>query len=143
MLTEGEYEDVTERYPDTPDQIKMLRQQFQDFADMVQRQIGELRRDVDAVTKGVLVTAGALSGKPSAGSGSGDQGSKWEQIKRRLQPRLADAIDVLILQGSMSGTQLAAAMRMDRSNCSKNVVSVLLRQGLIVRNGHELSLKQL
>lgn len=70
-------------------------------------------------------------------------GHKWEGIKQRLQPRMRDAIDVLLLQGTMKRTQLAAALQMDYSNCTKNVIGVLIRQGWIVDNNGDLSLKKL
>ena len=69
--------------------------------------------------------------------------SKWEAIKQRLAPRLKEAIDILLIQGPMRRTQLASAMKMDYSNCVKNVVAVLIRQGLLIDNGRELSLKEL
>lgn len=79
-----------------------------------------------------------------ASSGTGSQGNaKWESIKQRLAPRLKEAIDIFLAQGSMNLTNLAAALKMDYSNCSKNVAGVLLRQGLLVKNGRELSLKDL
>jgi hypothetical protein len=43
----------------------------------------------------------------------------------------------------MRRTQLASAMKMDYSNCAKNVIAVLIRQGLIVERGGMLSLKEL
>jgi hypothetical protein len=69
--------------------------------------------------------------------------NKWDAIKLRLAPRLREAVDILQMQGSMKRTQLAAALKMDYSNCTKNVVSVLLRQGWLVDNGGDLSLKPL
>lgn len=69
--------------------------------------------------------------------------SKWEAIKKRLPPRQAEAIDIFLAQGALKRTQLAAAMRMDYSNCTKNVIAVLIRQGLLIESGGQLSLKQL
>lgn len=76
---------------------------------------------------------------PVVGSGS----DRWEQIKRGMPPRLQECIGILQLQGSMKRTQIAAALRMDYSNCTKNVIGVLLRQGWLIENGGQLSLKQL
>lgn len=70
-------------------------------------------------------------------------GSKWEAIKKRLPPRQAEAIDVFLAQGPLKRTQLAAAMRMDYSNCTKNVIAVLVRQGLLIERGGQLSLKEI
>lgn len=69
--------------------------------------------------------------------------SKWDAIKQRNPGRIAEAIDTLLVHGAMSVSQLAAAMRMDRSNCSRNVAGKLMRMGLVVRNGNALSLKTL
>ena len=71
------------------------------------------------------------------------QQAKWEAVKRQMTPRLAQAVDLLMLQGSMKRTQIASALNMDYSNCTKNVIGILLRQGWIVENGGELSLKKL
>lgn len=77
-----------------------------------------------------------LSDSP-AGSG------KWDAIKQRLAPRLREAVDIFLAQGPMKRTQLSSAMRMDYSNCNKNVIGVLLAQGLLVKNGQDLALKEL
>lgn len=69
--------------------------------------------------------------------------SKWAAIKQRLAPRLQDAIDIFLSQGTMTSSALAAALKTSNSNCSTNVVGPLLRQGLLVRNGRELQLKSL
>jgi DNA-binding transcriptional regulator YdaS (Cro superfamily) len=76
-------------------------------------------------------------------SASETQSSKWDAIKKKLPPRHAEAIDILMLQGSMRRKQLAAALKMDYSNCSSNLIGPLLRQGWFVDNGGSLSLKDL
>jgi hypothetical protein len=68
---------------------------------------------------------------------------RWDAIKRSLPPRLAQAIDVLLTQGPKTNMQLAAAMRMDRTNCNNNVTLKLKQMGLIVKNGNEYSVKDL
>lgn len=68
---------------------------------------------------------------------------KWDAIKKRLPPKQAAAIDIFLAQGSLRRTQLAAAMQMDYSNCTKNVIAVLVRQGLLIESGGLLSLKDL
>ncbi len=80
---------------------------------------------------------------PVHGLDGGEAQGKWEAIKQRLAPRMREAVDILLMQGSMKRTQLAAALKMDYSNCTKNVVGILLRQGWIVDNGGNLSLKEL
>lgn len=68
---------------------------------------------------------------------------KWGAIKQRLAPRLREAVDLLLTQGGMRRTQIAAALKMDYANCAKNVIGVLIRQGLIEENSGMLSLKKL
>lgn len=68
---------------------------------------------------------------------------KWDAIKARNPGRIAQAIDVLLIHGTMNNSQLAAAMKMNRSNCSNNVVTKLRSMGLIIKNGSELSLRPL
>jgi hypothetical protein len=69
--------------------------------------------------------------------------SRWDAIKSRLPPRLRDAIDVLLVHGVMSVSQLAAALKTSRQNCGDNIVKKLKSMGLIIKEGRELSLKQL
>src|SRR5215475_11425746 len=64
-----------------------------------------------------------------------------EFLTKQFASRLAQAVDVLRTQGAMTNTQLAYALKMNRNNCANNVTGVLLRQGLAVRNGNEVSLK--
>lgn len=78
-----------------------------------------------------------------ADGGASRNAGIWDGIKQRLAPRMQEAIDVLLLQKTMKRTQLASALKMDYSNCTKNVISPLIRQGWIVENGGNLSLKQL
>lgn len=80
---------------------------------------------------------------PISGLDGDSSQAKWDAIKQRLAPRMREAVDILLMQGSMKRTQLAAALKMDYSNCTKNVVGILLRQGWIVDNGGNLSLKEL
>jgi hypothetical protein len=103
--------------------VAALRHQLEPWYKALQQLFGEMDKlGVDAVT-------------PAS--------SQWEAVKQRLAPRLREAIDILLVQKAMKRTQLAAALRMDYSNCNKNVIGVLLRQGLMVDNGRELSLKEL
>lgn len=69
--------------------------------------------------------------------------SKWEAIKARNAGKAAEAIDVLLIHGSMNTNQLSAALKMGYESCRVNVVDKLRRQGLLVKNGRDLSLKEL
>jgi hypothetical protein len=104
----------------------------------------EMQEELDTI-KGILMRQyGAF--KASFGDQSivtTDAADKWTAIKARMAPRLREAIDVLLLQGSMKRTQIASALKMDYSNCTKNVIGVLKAQGWIVEHGGNLSLKRL
>lgn len=69
--------------------------------------------------------------------------NKWDAVKQRMPQRHREAIDVLLLSGSLKRTQLAAALKMDYANCAKNVIAILIRQGWLIDSGGNLSLKQL
>lgn len=81
-----------------------------------------------------------IGGEEAGGSGPA---AKWDAIKSKMPPRHRECIDLLLLQGKMRRTQIASALKMDYSNCTKNVIRALLRAGWLVANGNELMLKQL
>lgn len=76
-----------------------------------------------------------ISSEPSDG--------KWEAVKSRLQPSHRKVIDVLLLQGAMTRKQISAAVQMNYTNCVNNVIGPLIRQGWLVDNGRDISLKEL
>jgi hypothetical protein len=82
-------------------------------------------------------------GVTEAGASPAGSNSKWAAIKQRNPGRIAEAIDTLLVHGSLNSSQLAAAMHIDRSNCSKNVIPKLVSMGLIRRDGRLLSLKEM
>ena len=130
-LLDGEVEYIDDPGPDP---VEMLR-----------AEVAELRDELSAIKSIMLRQYGAYRqafGEQSTVVSS-DGADKWNAIKQRLAPRQREAIEILLLQGSMKRTQLAAAMKMDYSNCTKNVVGILLRQGWLIDNGGNLSLKQL
>jgi hypothetical protein len=88
------------------------------------------------------VAAGKIDLKTVESSASNGD-ARWDAIKRGLAPRLAQAIDVLLTHGAKTNSQLAAAMKMDRTNCNNNVTLKLKQMGLIVKNGNEYSVKGL
>jgi hypothetical protein len=73
----------------------------------------------------------------------GGGGSKWDAIKQRNPGRIAQAIDTLLIQGALTTSQLAAAMRMNRSNCANNVVTKMRSMGLLDKTGDSYSLRPL
>lgn len=120
----------------------------------LEQKVRELESRIDLVKRDAVVIVLNLLAKSMKHVASGEfdlddlpssdaSPSKWDAIKKRLQPRLAEAIDVLLLQGSMRRTQLSAALKMDYSNCNKNVIAILLRQGLVKDSGGMLLLKEL
>ena len=111
----------------------------------LRRQLGPLYRALRAVFGEIELVAGKddapTSPSPSPSSDNGSQSSRWDAIKRGLAPRLAQAIDILLTHGAKTNSQLAAAMKMDRTNCNNNVTLKLKQMGLIVKNGNEYSVK--
>jgi hypothetical protein len=112
--------------------------------EMLKAQVAEMQDELNTIKAILMRQYGAFK----AGFGdqaivTADSSSKWDSIKNRMPPRHKEAIDMLLLQGSMKRTQLASALKMDYSNCTKNVVGVLKSQGWIVENGGNLSLKPL
>lgn len=131
--------DLSDRVSDLEQQVQLLHADLAHTRKDCEKAILKL---LSPLYKALRPAFGDLD--PVAGLDSnGAAGSKWEAIKPRLAPRMRDAIDILLMQGSMKRTQLAAALKMDYSNCTKNVVGILLRQGWIVDNGGNLSLKEL
>lgn len=137
-LLEGEYEEPISTDP-LEGRIARLEDKVAEMRRSVQREavilllnvLGQAMRDIAAKKY-------ALDG-PTIAADTG----KWDAVKSRLAPRLRECIDLLLIQKHMKRTQIAAALKMDYSNCTKNVIAVLLRQGLLEDNGGELSLKDL
>jgi hypothetical protein len=116
--------------------------------------VSDLERRLDTVKRDAVVIVLNLLAKSMKRVAAGEfdidevatatsSPSKWDAIKKRLPPRQSEAIDIFLAQGSLRRTQLAAAMKMDYSNCTKNVIAVLVRQGLLIESGGMLSLKEL
>lgn len=108
------------------------------------RAVSALRRQLSPLHQALRQVFGEMDALGTDEPGSPDgKTDKWNVIKQRLTPRLREAVDILQLQGTMRRTQLATALKMDYSNCTKNVIGVLIRQGWVVDNGGNLSLKEL
>ncbi len=112
--------------------------------ELLRAQVAEMQEELNLI-KGILMRQyGAF--KVSFGDQAivtTDSSDKWAAIKARMAPRLREAIELLLLQGSMKRTQIASALKMDYSNCTKNVIGVLKAQGWVVENNGQLSLKVL
>ena len=136
LLSDGSQEYV-ETGSDLGNQIEDLKRQFAGFTLETLKQVTDLKSRISRIEHGMAIACGD---SPVAIS---DSSNKWEAIKTRLPPRLREAVDILLLQGSMKRTQLASALKMDYSNCTKNVVTVLKAQGWLIEQNGELSLKPL
>jgi hypothetical protein len=138
-LLEGEYEETTafdpmlERISRLEDKVAEMRSTIQrDSVVLLLNVLHQAMRDIAAGKYGLDAPVNSPAG-----------GDKWQAIKSRLAPRLRECVDLLLIQKHMKRTQIAAAMKMDYSNCTKNVIGALLRQGLLQDNNGELSLKEL
>ena len=143
--------------PQPSDPLGELRLRVEDLEDELARlklQLGEIKIEAQ---RSAVVTVLNLLGKSlkhiasgefdieevQSSSPSSTQSSKWDAIKKRLPPSLAEAIGVLALHGSMNNSQLAAALGMARASCSSNIIPKLKAMGLIVKNGNNFELKEL
>jgi hypothetical protein len=132
-------------------------QQLTERLDSVEARFLELESAQSTIKRDAVVTVLSLlteslrhiaSGKmdiPAAVQSVATSGGqdKWAAIKVRNPGKVAEAIDVLLIHGTMNTKQLSAALKMGYDNCRVNVVGKLSRQGLIVKRGRDLSLKQL
>jgi hypothetical protein len=138
------------QYSELPDHVELLSRvrELERRLEMLESRLDLVKRDAVVILLNLLVKSmkQIASGEfdiDDLSSASETQSSKWDAIKKKLPPRHAEAIDILMLQGSMRRKQLAAALKMDYSNCSSNLIGPLLRQGWFVDNGGSLSLKDL
>lgn len=126
-------------------ELEATRAELADVRRENAKALAGIRRVLDPLYKALCVLYGEMEpiGGISVADAPQDNREKWDYIKRNLPPRLQQAIDLLLLQGSMKRTQIAAALKMDYSNCTKNVIGLLVRQGWVVDHGGSLSLKEL
>lgn len=144
LLLEGRQEYVRDQTPELRREIERLVQELREERGRnaaIQNGIRDLRRVLSPLYDSLRLIYEETDAM-RVGS-STPEGLKWDAIKLRLAPRLQAAIDVFLAQGGLTNSQLAVALKMNRTNCSNNVSGALLRQGLLVKNGNTLSLKQL
>lgn len=113
--------------------VRQLRGLLTPFHRFLGNVFGEM--DAIGVTEGASIPAGRVEATTEVSA-------KWDTIKKRNAPRIAEAIDILLAHGTMNMSQLAAALHIGRSNCSGNVLPKLRAQGLIT-GGREFRLKDL
>jgi hypothetical protein len=107
--------------------------------------VGKLRTQLTPLYNALQQLFGdmdAIGGGEAPAAAAGASG-KWVAIKSKMPQRHRECIDLLAIAGKMRRGQIAAAMKMDKSNCSKNVIGILLRQGFLVDNNGEIELRQI
>lgn len=72
-----------------------------------------------------------------------ESSSKWDFWKKRYPGRIAETIDLLLVQKAMNSKQLCHALRCDPRTLAKSVIYHLNSAGLINKNGGQFSLKEL
>src|ERR1700686_1355092 len=137
-LLEGRQEYVEERESDVVAQLESRIEQLEAM-------IPNIKREAVVIVLSLLTESlrHVASGKMDITESAIGSDARWDAIKARLEPRLKEGVDILLLQGPMKRTQIAAALKMDYSNCTKNVIGVLLRRGIAVEKGGHVTLKQL
>lgn len=136
--------------------ISELRRRVTDLEEQLSRERGknrsidngasELRNILSPLHEGLKRIFGELDdmGVGSVGASptpDGRAAAIWEDWKRKFPGHPAKAIDALMLHGSLTQTQLRLHIGCATGTTS-NVVSILNRAGLIVKNGGKISLKE-
>jgi hypothetical protein len=130
------------------EQIQMLEDQLRDARSQVlaleaklehvrkrMSPLYELYQSLQAVfdKSGVIVPTGTGT----------DTITKWEFWKKRYPGRVAEVIDLLLIQREMNGSQLCSALKCDPRTLSAKVIYPLNKAGLINKNGGRYSLKEI
>lgn len=151
LLLEGEVdtrdqeiETLNNRITGLEGELDVARAEARRATQQATRAMANLRRQLSPLYQALQMVFGELDavGVDEAAPSQGNN-PKWEAIKQRMAPRMRETIDLLLLQGAMQRAQIAAALRMDYSNCTKNVIGILMRQGWLVESGGKIALKEL
>jgi chromosome segregation ATPase len=153
LLLEGEVDnrdreldELRAQVQDLEADLEVARAEAKRATQQAARAMANLRRQLSPLYQALQMVFGELDAagvaEPTTAAVQGDA-AKWEAIKQKLAPRMREAIDLLLLQKTMKRTQLAAALKMDYSNCSKNVIGILIRQGWVIDGSNGLYLKEL
>lgn len=98
----------------------------------LQKELLPFKRVIDRIF-GIMDAAGAQEdATPSAG--------KWDKIKQRLTGKDVEVIDLLLVQGAMTVSQIANAIHCS-GEAARQRVDKLRGQGLLVKNGRDVTLK--
>jgi predicted nuclease with TOPRIM domain len=110
----------------------------------LRKQLGPLHHALRAVFGEIELAVGEEEPAPVASSTSqpGASPSKWQAIRQKYSDsRIGDVVEILMLHGAMNQAQIAAALRTDASNVSKNIMPKIKALGLVVKNGDRWSLR--
>jgi hypothetical protein len=128
------------------EEIRSLRDEIIKLRSENSRAIASLRKTLTPLHRSLLQLFGemdAIDGgnTQAAGVGSTDN-SKWDFWKRRYPGRIAEAIDILMLQ-PMNTKQLSHALKCDPRTLTSKVIYPMNQSGLLNKSGGMFSLKQL
>lgn len=150
LLLEGEVdtrdqeiETLNNRIADLEGELDVARAEARRATQQATRAMANLHRQLSPLYQALQMVFGELDAVGVDEAPSQGSNPKWEAIKQRMAPRMRETIDLLLLQGAMQRTQIAAALRMDYTNCTKNVIGILMRQGWLVEHGGKIALKEL
>lgn len=135
-----EIQRLNDRIEELEAELRLARLQAANAKREATLAMGNLKKQLSPLYRALQMVFGELE---AVGDDMQGGGGKWDVVKQRLAPRLREAVDLLLIQGSMKRTQMAAALKMDYSNCTKNVIGALLRQGLLTDDNGQLRLKEL
>jgi len=148
-LLEGTYEDIASMPNTRDEELDSLSARVAELESSLAEAESRAKREAVVTVLNLLgaalrqVASGKIEMPPLDVATTTAPSSRWEAIKQRNPGRIAQAVDTLLVHGTMSVSNLASAMRMDRSNCSKNVVTKLRSMGLLVIDGTGFKLKDL
>ena len=120
-----------------------LRQERQKNA-AVESGVQNLRAILGPLFNGLKQIYGEMDAMGPAGSGVTDprKSAIWESWKAKLPSGESKAIDALLLHGTMTTAQLRIHVGC-ASRTAQNIAAALKSKGLIVKNGAQISLKEL
>jgi hypothetical protein len=128
------------------EEIRELRDEIIKLRSDNSRAIAALRKTLTPLHRSLQQLFGEMDaidgGNTQAASASGSDNSKWDFWKRRYPGRIAEAIDILMLQ-PMNTKQLSHALKCDPRTLTSKVIYPMNQSGLLNKSGGVFSLKQL
>jgi hypothetical protein len=125
-------------------------EQAQRQADASKRALVSLRRQLTPLYRALQAVFGDLDEAGVAATDASDGRSApiprhaaiWDSWKAKMPGRTAQVIDALLVHGQMNSTQIGIAIGIHRNNVPP-LMTRLNKAGLISKNGHFYSLKEL